>query len=245
MAIATLSEWKITGPRCPGVSFQRRVIPNKKGKIMRSFLIISAMALGLFATAVPASAADVRMFVRHEVTDYAMWRKSYDAFKPTQKEMGVTAQSVYQSVDDPNDVTVIHDFKSAEQAKAFVASDKLKAAMQASGVNGEPTIVYTHMAPGAMGKADPVRMFVHHEVADYAAWRKGFDAFQPSAEKMGSMSHAVYQATDNPNDILVTHDFASAGKAKALAGSAELKAAMQSAGVKGKPQIWFTTQALK
>jgi quinol monooxygenase YgiN len=212
---------------------------------MRSFLIIGTMALGLFATAAPASAADVRMFVRHEVTDYATWRKGYDGFKPTQKEMGVTAQSVYQSIDDPNDVTVVHDFKSEDHAKAFVASEKLKAAMQASGVKGAPAIVYTHMAPGAAGKADRVRMFVHHEVTDYAAWRKGFDAFQPTAEKMGSVSHAVYQATDNPNDIVVTHDFASAEKAKALAGSTELKAAMQSAGVKGKPQIWFTTQAMK
>jgi hypothetical protein len=62
---------------------------------------------------------------------------------------------------------------------------------------------------------------------------------------MGATSQAVYQATDNPNDVIVTHDFASAEKAKALAASAELKAAMQSAGVKGQPQVWITTRAFK
>jgi quinol monooxygenase YgiN len=48
--------------------------------------------------------------------------------------MGVVAQAVYQSTDDPNDVTVIHDFHSLEKAKAFAASPELKAAMEKAGV---------------------------------------------------------------------------------------------------------------
>jgi hypothetical protein len=39
---------------------------------------------------------------------------------------------VYQSADDPNDVTVIHDFHRAEKAKAFAALPELKAAMEKS-----------------------------------------------------------------------------------------------------------------
>lgn len=49
------------------------------------------------------------------------------------------------------------------------------------------------------------------------------------------------QSVDNPNDVTVTHDFKTADKAKAFASSAELKAAMEKAGVKGTPQIWITT----
>ena len=47
-------------------------------------------------------------------------------------------ESVYQSIDNPNDVTVIHDFHSAEQARAFAASPELKAVMEKSGVKGAP-----------------------------------------------------------------------------------------------------------
>jgi quinol monooxygenase YgiN len=212
---------------------------------MRALLVIAALACGLLSITTPADAAGVRMFVRHEVTDYATWRKGYNGFRATQRQMGVISQSVYQSVDDPNDITVVHDFKSELDAKAFVTSDKLKAAMQGGGVKGAPTIWYTTMAPGASGKANHVRLFVHHEVTDYAAWRRSYDAFQPTVHKMGATAQAVYQATDNPNDVIVTHDFASPEKAKALVASAELKAAMQSAGVKGQPQIWITTRALK
>jgi len=80
------------------------------------------------------------MYVRHEVTDYAAWRKAYDGFDATRRKLGVTAQAVYQSVDNPNDVTVWHDFKSAEAAKAFAASPNLKGAMQNAGVKGPPSI---------------------------------------------------------------------------------------------------------
>ena len=89
---------------------------------IRSYLVASLLALGVLCVAAPALAADVHMFIRHEVTDYATWKKVYDGFGATQKKMGVVAQAVYQSVDNPNDVTVTHDFHSLEQAKAFSAS---------------------------------------------------------------------------------------------------------------------------
>jgi hypothetical protein len=72
------------------------------------------------------------MFVRHEVADYATCKKAYDGFRATRKKMGVVTQGVYQSVDNPNDVTVTHDFHSLEQAKAFAASPELKSAMETS-----------------------------------------------------------------------------------------------------------------
>jgi hypothetical protein len=110
---------------------------------MRSLFLISVLALGLVATARPADAADVRMFIRHEVTDYPAWRKIYDGFDATRQKLGVTAQAVYRSVDNPNDVTVTHDFRSADEAKTFAASPDLKAAMEKGGVKGTPQIWIT------------------------------------------------------------------------------------------------------
>ncbi len=122
---------------------------------MRSLLLASILALGLVATTRPATAADApaatttpaaRVFVHHEVADYAAWRKAYNAFASIRHKYGVTAQAVYQSVDNPNDVVVTHDFASADQAKTFVASDELKAAMQKAGVKGTPQVWITTKA---------------------------------------------------------------------------------------------------
>ena len=62
---------------------------------------------------------------------------------------------------------------------------------------------------------------------------------------MGATAQAVYQSVDNPNDVVVTHDFARVEQAKAFLASDDLKKAMQKAGVKGPPQIWITTRATK
>jgi quinol monooxygenase YgiN len=212
---------------------------------MRSLLISCALAVGLGASALPAHADGVRIFVRHEVADYAMWRKIYDGFETTQRKMGVTAESVYQSTDDPNDITVVHDFASEDKAQAFLASDALKSAMQNAGVKGKPQTWTTKAASKATGKPGAVRMFVQHEVADYARWRQVYDQFQKTAASMGVVSEAVYQVTNNPDNVVAYHDFSSVEKAKAFASSAELKAAMKSAGVKTQPLIWFTTRQAK
>ena len=110
---------------------------------MKYFLALSTMLLGLAIVTRSADAADVRVFVRHEVNDYGAWRKEYDAFQPEGKTMGAISGAVYQSVDNPNDVTVTQDFKTAQEAKAFASSPKLKAAMEKAGVKGPPQIWFT------------------------------------------------------------------------------------------------------
>lgn len=114
---------------------------------MRKLFLIGIFLFGLAASAQPAAAVDVRLFVRHEVNDYAAWRKVYNDFGKTRRNLGVTAQAVYRSNETPNDITVTHDFKSLEQAKAFVASPDLKAAMEKAGVKGAPQIWITTRAP--------------------------------------------------------------------------------------------------
>ena len=67
------------------------------------------------------------MFVRHSVSDYKAWRKIYDDFAPNLKTMGVTSAEVYQSADDPRDITVTHEFPSIGAAQAFATDPELKA----------------------------------------------------------------------------------------------------------------------
>lgn len=83
-------------------------------------------------------------------------------------------------------------------------------------------------------------LFVRHQTADYAAWRRVYDAFQAKAKTLGVQADAVYRAQDDPNNITVTHDFASLEAAQAFVGSTELQTAMHDAGVVGAPTIWFT-----
>jgi hypothetical protein len=82
----------------------------------------------------------VRIFVRHTVADYGRWKQEYDSFGKERPLLGVRGDAAFQSVDNPNDVTVWHDFDSLEQAQEFVSSEPLLQAMGRSGVEGEPEI---------------------------------------------------------------------------------------------------------
>jgi hypothetical protein len=86
------------------------------------------------------------MFVKHHVSHYDKWREVYDAFEPVRKTHGVDKQKVYRSVDDPNDVTVLHRFPTAKAAFEFAESEELKLAMQKAGVVGKPAIWFTERA---------------------------------------------------------------------------------------------------
>jgi quinol monooxygenase YgiN len=85
--------------------------------------------------------------VLHRVKDYRAWRQVYDDFAAFQKAGGVTAESVYQAKDDPNNVLVLHSFDSMAAAEAFVASPELREAMQKAGVEGMPRIEFFEEAP--------------------------------------------------------------------------------------------------
>jgi len=88
-----------------------------------------------------------------------------------------------------------------------------------------------------------VTLFVRHTVSEYKTWRKIYDDFAPIQKAKGVEAQAVYQAADNPNDITVTHSFATREAAQAFVKSEELKKAMQNAGVVGAPTIWIANKA--
>jgi hypothetical protein len=86
-------------------------------------------------------------------------------------------------------------------------------------------------------------LVVRHKVEDYAAWRKVYEDLEPLRVQHGCTAKRIWQLADNPNDVLVTHDFPSAEDAGKFAGDPGLKAGMARAGVAGPPQIEIFTVA--
>lgn len=82
----------------------------------------------------------VTAFNKHKVKDYATWKRVYDEKASLRKGHGATGASVYRDPEDPNMITVTVHFDSLSDARAFVNSEELKAAMQQAGVSGPPEI---------------------------------------------------------------------------------------------------------
>lgn len=116
--------------------------------MVRYFRAVSAAAV---LTLTIASAAfgqqeGARMFVRLEVVDYTEWRKVYDGFASVRKAAGITASTLWQSPDDPTDVTIINDFPTLDQARAFAASGELRDVMRNAGLKSPPQVWFAVQA---------------------------------------------------------------------------------------------------
>ena len=85
------------------------------------------------------------------------------------------------------------------------------------------------------------RLFVRHDVADYAKWRKAYDDFDEERRGMGVVGHSVCRGADNDQSLTITHDFESLDKAQAFMAAPRLKEVMEGAGVTSAPDVWFTT----
>ena len=72
---------------------------------------------------------------------------------------------------------------------------------------------------------------VHHRVADFGAWKQVYDGFADAQRAAGVHAYHVWRKQDDPNMVVVVSVFGSPEAAQALFGSAELKGAMEQAGV--------------
>lgn len=79
--------------------------------------------------------------VRVKVTDYAAWRSMFDQGESMRRAAGSTGVNhVYRDVDDPNMITVIMEWDSAENARKFMNDPALKDAQQKAGFTGPPVV---------------------------------------------------------------------------------------------------------
>jgi heme-degrading monooxygenase HmoA len=87
------------------------------------------------------------------------------------------------------------------------------------------------------------RLYVHHKVKDYAAWRKVFDEMTTLRTRFGSTGQQVYRTSSDPNEIIILTDWHNLDEARAYAQSPELKEGMQHAGVTSQPEVLFLEDA--
>lgn len=93
--------------------------------------------------------------------------------------------------------------------------------------------------PIAQAKAD-VLLLVTHEVKDFDAWKKVYDADKVNRDKAGFKELFVSRETEKPSVVHLGFQSASAEKVKAFMDNPELKGVMEKAGVVGAPTMTMT-----
>ena len=84
----------------------------------------------------------VHVLLHHRVSDFSRWKESFDSHLSTRKQAGEIGFHLFQSVDDPREVTLLLDWDSLEHARKFMGSEDLRGRMQQAGVVGAPDVQY-------------------------------------------------------------------------------------------------------
>ena len=86
-------------------------------------------------------------------------------------------------------------------------------------------------------------MIVTHKVKDFSIFKKTFDSVIDLRKSNGEISDRIYRDASDPNELTLIFNWNSLANAQKYAHSRELKAAMDKAGVVGKPEIHFLNEA--
>ena len=88
-------------------------------------------------------------------------------------------------------------------------------------------------------------MFVRHTVKDLDAWKSVFDSVDDLRRRNGERSYRILSEGNGSNEIFALFEWDSLDNARKYASSPELRAAMERAGVVGKPDIYFLEEAAR
>ena len=180
--------------------------------------------------------------ISHEVADWAAWKTRFDGDEGARRAAGMLGHHVNRGRDNPNSLSIYFALSDVEKAKAFAAAPALKEVMAAAGVISAPHAVWmTPVVEHLVWDRELPALLITHTVADFATWLDGYHSAEPVRHAAGIIGHAVNQSVDDPSTAVVYHQAESFDALQALAGSADLKAAMQKAGVTSAPVFTFVT----
>lgn len=80
--------------------------------------------------------------IRHKVKDYAAWKTVFDNFASTRKSFGEKTHHIFHQLDNPNDLQLLFEWDTLQNAEKFFASTELKSRMQSAGVIETPVIQF-------------------------------------------------------------------------------------------------------
>jgi hypothetical protein len=82
------------------------------------------------------------IMVRHSVADFGDWKSVYNEHAPARAKAGLKEIHLLRNIDNPDELVLLFSADDLGRAKAFVASQDLREAMEKSGVTSKPEVCF-------------------------------------------------------------------------------------------------------
>ena len=80
------------------------------------------------------------LLIDHAVEDYEEWKPFFDNHASTRAESGSGGGQLFHKEGEPNELVILFEWDSIENAREFATSDDLREVMAEAGVIGEPEL---------------------------------------------------------------------------------------------------------
>ena len=80
----------------------------------------------------------ISAIVTTKCKDFAAWKPAFEAHAEDRKKHGCSGCRVFQSVEDPNDLTIVFNWSSAEALGKFMADAEVQKKIASAGTIGKP-----------------------------------------------------------------------------------------------------------
>ena len=81
------------------------------------------------------------MIINHRISDYNLFRSVFDSLHATMNNYGETGEEVSRGDKQPNDIVIITNWGSLDQAKKYSQSREIKDAFKKAGISN-PNIYF-------------------------------------------------------------------------------------------------------
>ncbi|MDD1742286.1 MAG: hypothetical protein LUQ47_03025 [Methanotrichaceae archaeon] len=82
------------------------------------------------------------LLVRVRVEDYAKWKPVFDQASAIRKAIGSKGGVLFRDADGSNEITILYEWDSLENAHKFAQSEDVRKVMQMAGVIGKPDFYF-------------------------------------------------------------------------------------------------------
>jgi len=83
------------------------------------------------------------LLVRHKVEDYEGWKPVFDHdYGATREQWGSKGGRILRNADDPNELVMLLEWDSLENARKFAHAEELREAMRRAGVADQPDVYF-------------------------------------------------------------------------------------------------------
>lgn len=79
---------------------------------------------------------------KSSVEDFDTWRSNFHDNDSYRTEHGQQGYQTFQSVDDPNEVTVLFEWDTEENARDLFESEEMRQRLADAGVKGQPEMTF-------------------------------------------------------------------------------------------------------